>query len=40
MELKTFGQLEEVYHQFFSRDEVSEQSRLTIEAILEKVRSS
>jgi len=28
------------YHQFFPRDEISEQNSLTIEAILEKVRSS
>jgi hypothetical protein len=40
MELKTLAQVEEVYHQFFPRDEISEQSRLAIEAILGKVRSS
>ena len=39
MELKTIGQVEEVYRRFFPRGEIPEQSRLAIEAILEKAHS-
>jgi hypothetical protein len=39
MELKTFAQVEEVYHRFFPRDQIPEQSRLSIEGVLEKARS-
>jgi hypothetical protein len=39
MELRSLGQVEEVYHRFFPRDEIDDRSRLSIEAILEKART-
>jgi len=39
MGLKVLGEVEDVYHRFFPRDEIPEHSRLAIEAILEKART-
>jgi hypothetical protein len=37
--LKTLGEVKDVYNKFFPRDELSDRSRLAIEAILEKART-
>jgi len=39
MELKTLRQIEEIYHRFFPRDEITGRRRLAIEAILEQART-
>lgn len=39
MGLRTLGEVDEVYHRFFPRDELDDRSRLAIEAIVEKART-
>ena len=39
MGLKTLGEVEDIYHKFFPRDELDDRRRLTVEAILEKART-
>lgn len=39
MGLATLADVEDIYHQFFPRDELPERSRLAVEAILEKART-